>query len=185
MSIACTPQAPTPQQHVETWRWNWDPDRVVALKGALGSMQLLPPAEEIPQLSMSDLWSHWHHSLTNTAYLYCTNFAPRCKHQSRPGRRPWMTHSFFAALNSSISSSVMISISELKGAETWIAFVTQRNRTTTQLREAKSAFVSAPARGDVTGAQERNLYKLMTSLRSSPFKHPPPTVVDMEIQSHV
>ena len=39
VSIACTPQAPTPQQHVETWRWNWDPDRVVALKGALGSMQ--------------------------------------------------------------------------------------------------------------------------------------------------
>ena len=60
VSIACTPQAPTPQQHVETWRWNWDPDRVVALKGALGSMQLLPPAEEIPQLSMSELWSHWH-----------------------------------------------------------------------------------------------------------------------------
>ena len=32
VSLACPPQAPAIQQHVETWRWNWNPDRVVALK---------------------------------------------------------------------------------------------------------------------------------------------------------
>ena len=40
VSLACPPQAPTSQQNVETWRWNWDPDHVVALKEDLGSMQL-------------------------------------------------------------------------------------------------------------------------------------------------
>ena len=183
MSLACPPQAPTIQQHVETWCWNWNPDRVVALKEALGSMQLLPPAEEIPQLSMSDLWSHWHHSLINTAYFYCTNFAPRCTHQSRPGRRPWMTQQLRCSIK--LKHQLYRQYLRTQSAENWLAFVTQRNRTATQLREAKPAFVSAPAPGDVTGVQQRNLYKLMTSLWSSPFKDLPPIVVDMEIQLHV
>ena len=55
-----------------------------------------------------------------------------------------------------------------RSAENWLAILTQRNRTTTQLREAKSAFVSTTTQGDVTGVPQRILYKLMESLRSSP-----------------
>ena len=172
VSLACPPQAPTPQQNVEAWRWNWDPDRVVALKEALSSMQLLPPAEEIPQLSMTDLWSHWHDSLINTAHLYCTNFAPRRTHQTCPGRRPWMTQQLLCSIK--LKHQLYRQYLRNRSAENWLTFVTQRNRTTTLLREAKSAFVSTTTQGDVTGVPQRNLYKLMKSLRSSPKKELPP-----------
>ena len=172
VSLACPPQAPTPQQNVEAWRWNWDPDHVVALKEALSSMQLLPPAEEIPQLSMTDLWSHWHDSLINTAHLYCTNFTPRRTHQTCPGRRPWMTQPLLCSIK--LKHQLYRQYLRTRSAENWLTFVTQRNRTTILRREAKSAFVSTTAQGDVTGIPQGNLYKLMKSLRSSPKKELPP-----------
>ena len=127
------------RRNLPPWTWNWNSENVGALREALAYTQLLPPDIDLPSYSLTELWSLWRDTLLRTAHQFCTQLR-LTRSSAVSQKRPWMTPDLLNNIRT--KHRLYRKYLRTRTAEDWDQFTTQRNKTTTLLRSAKSKFRS-------------------------------------------
>lgn len=166
------------------WRWCWAPERLHNLKHHLANISLLPL--NCSDWSCDALWNYWRSSLLKAAHLYCTSLQTPTvvdRPRSHVSLKPWITSDLLSEIR--FKHKCFRTYLHTRSTQDWEAFVAQRNKTSSLLRGAKSAFVCQAASSsnpiDDMSTHRPNLYKLMSCLKKQPKSDLPDLVCNSQV----
>ena len=166
------------------WSWCWETERLNCLKNHIQNINLLP--DNSSDWSCDALWNHWRDSLLRAAHLYCTSLPllgarkPKAT-TTTSSLKPWITKDLLNEIK--LKHRRFRTYLQTRSTNDWEAFTAQRNRTSSLLRGAKSAFIcrSASPNNSTGNINRPNLYKLMSCLNKQPRSDLPDLVSNGQV----
>ena len=119
-------------------------------KSVVKSNLLLNPMSLYPMLTVhncAELWQHWRTKVRHSAHLFCTSIIPPQQTTPNTGpdlNRPWMTKDVLPQIKH--KHCLFRQHTKTKSQADWKAFTTQRDRTCTIIRNAKTSVISRKRR---------------------------------------